>query len=152
MSSDASYENGRLIITRVFDAPREAVFDAWIQTSKVKLWWGCQYTVDVNSEIEPKVGGKFSHQMTLKNVGDYLHHGLITEYEPPKLLAYQLTDQFTDGIMFVRVEFIEEDSRTRVRLTQDNLPDTYSQYVIAGWSAGFDKLATFLEKTKSLSR
>lgn len=146
MSSTINYENGRLTVTRIFNAPREAVFDAWIKTSKVELWWGCEDATNVQSEIEPRLGGKFSHLMTLKNVGDYLHYGRITEYDPPALLSYELVDPFQDDTMMVRVEFIELGTQTKVHLTQDNLPDSYSEFVIAGWSAGFDKLASFLVK------
>ena len=144
MSSDVSYENGRLTVTRIFDAPREAVFNAWIETSKVELWWGCGYATKVKSEIEPRLGGKYAHTMTLNNKGDYVHHGLITEYDPPALLAYELTDLYHNSTMTVRVEFIEQGSRTQVRLTQDNLSDAYSEFVMAGWSAGFEKLAEIL--------
>ncbi len=144
MSSDVSYENGRLVITRLFHAPREAVFNAWIETSKVELWWGCDDAIKVKSEIEPRLGGKYSHTMTLKNVGDYPNYGLITEYDPPAIIAYELADPHSDEVMTVRVEFIEQGSHTKVRLTQDNLPDAYSEFVMAGWSNGFEKLAKLL--------
>ena len=148
MSNEISYEDGRLVVTRIFDAPREAVFRAWIEESQVELWWGCADAIRVQSTIEPKLAGKFSHRMTLQNSGDYLHHGIITEYDPPALLAYELIDSFHNTKMYVRVEFTEESSQTRVRLTQENLPDIYSQFVMAGWSAGFDKLAQLLLETQ----
>ncbi len=151
MSSDVSYENGRLTVIRTFDAPREAVFDAWIETSKVQLWWGCAYAIQVQSEIEPTVGGKFNHLMKLKEVGDYLHKGVITAYEPPALLAYDLYDGFNHERMPVRVEFIEEGLGTKVCLTQENLPDSYSQFVKVGWSAGFEKLSEILEQETAVS-
>ena len=37
----ASAEKSReLVITRVFDAPRELVFKAWIDRGQVAQWWG----------------------------------------------------------------------------------------------------------------
>lgn len=144
MSGKVSYENGRLTIIRTFNAPREAVFNAWIETSKVELWWGCGIATKVRSEIEPRVGGKFAHLMTLKDIGDYEHVGFITEYEPPALLAYDLKDAFHDKTMRVRVKFSESEGVTTVRLTQDNLLDMYSQFVMAGWTGGLEKLAHVL--------
>lgn len=146
MSSEVRYENGRLTVTRIFNAPRAAVFDAWIKTSKVELWWGCADAIQVKSTIEPKLGGQFAHLMTLKDVGEYQHYGVITEYEPPALLAYELVDPFSTKTMTVRVEFKENGSRTTVCLTQNNLPDAYSQFVMVGWADGFEKLASFLVK------
>ncbi|WP_420640739.1 SRPBCC family protein [Candidatus Leptofilum sp.] len=145
MSVDVSYENGTLIVTRQFNAPRTAVFDAWIKTSKVELWWGCGYATEVKSTIEPKVGGKYHHLMTLPETGEYPHHGLITEYDPPVLLAYELVDAYHDEKMLVRVEFTEEEGKTTVRLTQRNLLDAYSEFVMSGWASALDGLAYFLE-------
>jgi len=139
MTPESSYENGRLTMIRIFDAPREAVFDAWITSSKVQLWWGCSFASKVVSEVEACVGGKYNHMMSLNQGGDYEHPGLITDYDPPALLAYRMRDSM-DNTMMVRVEFTALGTKTRVCLTQDNLPDAYSQFVIAGWSAGFDKL------------
>ena len=59
-----------------------------------------------------------------------------------QLLVYELADSFGGEPMLVRVEFIAQESGTHVRLTQSNLPDTYSQFVMAGWQEGFTKLAT----------
>lgn len=147
MTSETSYENGTLTVVRLFDAPREAVFDAWIKTSKVRLWWGCAVGTDVESDVEPKLGGTYSHQMILHNKSAYKQVGIITEYDPPRLLAFDLTDSMRDEITPVRVEFTIEDEQTRVQLTQSNLLDAYSQFVVAGWSAAFEKLAEILVET-----
>ena len=149
MNHSANYENGCLTITRIFDAPRPLVFDAWIKKSLVQLWWGCGYATMVESDIDAKVGGHYSHDMTLKDVGNHRHHGLITEYNPPELLAYQLTDSYHDNIMQVRVEFIAQGSQTLVRLTQTNLPDSSSEYVLVGWSTALEKLSEVLLESNS---
>lgn len=146
MKVEVSYENGTLVVTRQFAAPRPAVFDAWIKKSKVELWWGCGYATEVESNIEPKVGGKYHHLLTLdEERGEYPHYGLITEYEPPALLAYELVDQFHEEKMYVRVVFTEEGDKTTVRLTQRNLLDAYSEFVMSGWASAFEGLAYFLE-------
>ena len=144
MTSHSTYENGRLTVTRYFEAPRETVFDAWVATSKVKLWWGCADAESVDSIVEPRPGGQYSHTMMLKGVGEYRHHGIITAYEPPQLLEYRLHDRFHEQPMLVRVEFTQQGNRTKVHLTQDNLPETYSAFVQAGWAEGFEKLNMFL--------
>lgn len=33
-------ENREIAITRVFDAPRERVWNAWTRPEQVKRWWG----------------------------------------------------------------------------------------------------------------
>ena len=66
MTTNTTFENGDLIVTRIFKAPIEEVFDAWIETSKIKRWWGCAQCTDVRHEVEPKVGGKYNRHMTIK--------------------------------------------------------------------------------------
>ncbi|MCP3918032.1 MAG: hypothetical protein GY711_20990 [bacterium] len=69
MTSEVKFENGQLIVSRVYDAPREAVFEAWIETSKVGQWWGCTECTAVRSEIEPRVGGTYNNHMTVQGRG-----------------------------------------------------------------------------------
>ncbi len=144
MSARTEYKDGTLTVTRFYDAPRAAVFEAWIETSKIQKWWGCAQTVSVKSDVEARKGGKYIHEMTL-DTGD-LHpvNGIITEYDPPALLSYEMTGPGTDDPMTVRVVFMEEGSGTTVCLTQDNLPDEMGTLVQGGWTFAFEKLGRFL--------
>ena len=144
MSTKTTYENGRLTVARVYDAPREEVFEAWIETAKVEKWWGCADTTKVKSEVEPRVGGKYCHLMTIREVGDYPMNAVITEYDPPALLAYELEGMAPGQTMTVRVVFTEIGDQTEVRLTHDNLPTEMGDMVSAGWTASFGKLDRFL--------
>ena len=38
MTTQTSVENGNLTVVRTYSAPIDKVFDAWIQTSKIKNW------------------------------------------------------------------------------------------------------------------
>ena len=150
MTSEANYENGTLTITRTFDASPEDVFDAWVETSKVQQWWGCAQTIEVKSEIEKKVGGKYCHQMTIDNVGDYPLKCKITVYDPPHQLAYVEVSENPQP-MRVTVDFIARGNQTEVRLKQENLPPNLSDVVQGGWTAGFGKLHDLLADQVSSS-
>ncbi len=155
MSTEIQFEDGNLIVTRTYAAPREAVFDAWMATSKVKQWWGCAECTSVRSEIEPKVGGQYSHHMTIEGVGEVPGFAILTEYDPPAKLAYKSADPSNpdgpgDG-MLVTVEFTEVDGGTRVRLVHSGIPDMkvdgdieLREIVRGGWTAAFGKLGKFL--------
>lgn len=154
MTTETDYDdNGTLVVTRTYDAPIEAVFDAWIETSKVQQWFGCADTVNVNSIIEPKVGGAYTHEMTLKTPhGDHIVPGVsvFTEYDPPNVLAYAppRSPEMEDGEgeeMSVRVEFTAlSANQTQVLLTHRGIPDEFSPFIIGGWGAAFGKLFRFL--------
>lgn len=150
MSSEASFHEGTLTITRHYDAPRERVFEAWIVTSKVQQWWGCAQTVAVRSEIEPKVGGAYNHHMTLEGGHEMPGDARFVEYDPPNKLAF--TSDGPVGPMTVTVEFSDDDDGgTLVRLTHDNIPTDpgppYLPTIIeGGWTAGLGKLADMLQE------
>ncbi len=145
MSTEIHYENGTLTVTRVYDAPREAVFEAWVETSKVEKWWGCGQTTHVKSEIDPQVGGVYKHTMTLDGAGEHAADFRITEYDPPQRLAF-IEAQSMEGMEPGRLEvdFTEVAGGTRVQLIHHNVVDEFAVYVKAGWTAAFDKLAGFL--------
>ena len=71
MLTETNYDDGTLVITRVYPAGQQAVFDAWVEAEQVKDWWGCADTTNVESEVCQEVGGKYEHKMTLR--GQYQH-------------------------------------------------------------------------------
>ncbi|MBA2533399.1 MAG: SRPBCC domain-containing protein [Rubrobacter sp.] len=46
-----------LAVTRVLDAPRELVFEAWTQAEHVKRWWGPRSFTIPFCEIDLRPGG-----------------------------------------------------------------------------------------------
>lgn len=153
MTTNTEFKDGDLIVTRVYHAPIEEVFDAWIETSKIKQWWGCAECTDVRSEVEPEVGGKYSHHMTLETphgVHDAPGHATLIEYDPPNRLAYTSTDD--NDKMVVTVTFTEVKNGTLVRLVHSNIPDMKVEgdiemraIIREGWTAAFGKLAPVVE-------
>jgi len=149
MKTEATFSGGTLTVTRLYKAPREAVFEAWVETSKVEKWWGCAQTTAVRSEIEPRVGGVYNHYMTLENAGEFPGLSRFVEYDPPNRLSYTSDPPEGEGQMTVTVDFIEEDGGTRVRLTHNNIPTEVGPphlptIIQAGWTAALGKLDSFL--------
>lgn len=153
MSTDVKFEDGNLIVSRWYDAPRELVFEAWVETSKVQQWWGCAECTSVRSEIEPRVGGSYNHHMTIEGAGEVPGFATLVEYDPPARLAYSSAapDGSDDG-MVVAVDFSELNGGTQVRLVHSGIPDMRVEgdvelraIVREGWTAAFGKLGTFLQ-------
>ena len=59
MTKNTVNETERMVITRVFDAPRELVWKAWTDPKYVKQWWGPTGCTSPVCEIDFRVGGKF---------------------------------------------------------------------------------------------
>ena len=54
---------GELTLTRIFDAPRALVFDAWADAKHMAQWWGPHHFTNPVCEIEGKVGGRINIHM-----------------------------------------------------------------------------------------
>ena len=49
-----------LVITRIFDAPRELVFQAWTDPEHLKKWWGPHGFTNPVCDVDLRLGGRWS--------------------------------------------------------------------------------------------
>jgi uncharacterized protein YndB with AHSA1/START domain len=59
MTKNTGSEIERMVVTRVFDAPREVVWKAWTDPRYVMQWWGPKGFTAPACKIDFRVGGKF---------------------------------------------------------------------------------------------
>ena len=59
MTKNTVSEIERMVVTRVFDAPRELVWKAWTDPKYVMQWWGPKGFTAPVCKIDFRVGGKF---------------------------------------------------------------------------------------------
>jgi uncharacterized protein YndB with AHSA1/START domain len=105
-------------MTRVFDAPRELVFDAMSRPEHVKRWWGNLgdgYTVPV-CEIDLRVGGTWRF-VNRHPKGDAAFHGEYREIVPPSRVVFtEIFEAFPDVVSVVTTDLIEESGKTRMNV------------------------------------
>ena len=88
-----------LLITHLFDAPRELVFKAWTDPEQLKHWYapdGC--TIDFKS-IEVKAGGEFHSCIHDPVHGDCWIKGVYQEVVPPEKLVFTMELSNEQGVM-----------------------------------------------------
>jgi uncharacterized protein YndB with AHSA1/START domain len=150
-----------LIITRVFDAPRELVWKAWTEPERLRRWWGPKgYTTPV-CLVDLRVGGKYLICMRSPDGQDTYLTGVYLKIDPPNEIAY--TDSFADeqgnvvsaahyGMsadfpleLHVTVTFEDQGGKTKMTLRHAGFPaGEVSDQAGAGWNESFDKLAESL--------
>ena len=54
-------EGHELVLTRIFDAPRELVFKAWTDPEIVAQWWGPHRFTNPVCELDVRPGDPHSH-------------------------------------------------------------------------------------------
>ncbi|MHC1754138.1 MAG: SRPBCC domain-containing protein [Methanosarcina sp.] len=155
-----------LVITRIFDAPRELVWKAWTDPERVKRWWGPKDFTSPVSKIDLRVGGSYLNCMRSPEGEDYWSAGVYREIVEPERIVY--TDSFSDAEgnlvpashygmsgdwpleLLVTVTFEEYEGKTRLTLRHVGIPAGENRDMAkAGWNESFDKLAEYLEKEKS---
>ena len=147
-SPPAQTADQQVVLTRVFDAPRELVFRAWTDPDQVAKWFGPQ-GMEVPRDavvIEPRVGGRFELRMVCTQKGFDMRLGYeIVELVEPELLVLHHDAKPELGIphaTVTRVELHDENGKTRMVLTDGPYPE--SGHAEAGWVRAFDKLAALV--------
>src|SRR5215208_3155733 len=80
----------QVLITRIFDAPRERVFAAWTDPDQVAAWYGPEHfdTPREKVRIEPRVGGRWELTMVQRDTGaEYSLRYEIVELAVPELIV-----------------------------------------------------------------
>jgi uncharacterized protein YndB with AHSA1/START domain len=83
-----------LVITRVFDAPRELLWKAWTDPERLMRWWGPKHFTSPFCEIDLRVGGKYLNCMRSPEGQDFWSTGVYKEIVPMQRLV--CTDCFAD--------------------------------------------------------
>lgn len=106
-------------MTRLFDAPRDLVFEVMTTPEHVRQWWGRLgegYSVPV-CEIDLRVGGGWRFVNRHPN-GEAAFFGEYREIVPPSRLVFtEIFEQFPDSVSVVTTELTEENGRTRMTAT-----------------------------------
>lgn len=105
-------------ITRLFDAPRELVFDAWTDPQHISQWWGPRGFTTTTHERDVRPGGVWRFIMHGPDGTDYDNRIVYREVVRPERLVYDHdSDKEDDPHKFhVTVTFAEEDGKTRLTM------------------------------------
>jgi uncharacterized protein YndB with AHSA1/START domain len=85
---DAASETAELVFTRVYDAPRELVFDAWTIPKHIAQWWGPDGFTTTTRSIDVKPGGVWRFVMHGPDGTDYENRITYDEIVRPERLVY----------------------------------------------------------------
>lgn len=151
-----------LVITRTFDAPRAAVWDAWTKPERMKRWWGPKGFTAPVINIDLRVGGEYLSCMRSPEGKDFWSTGVYKEIVPQESIVY--TDSFADEqgnkvsashygmegdwpmVMEVALQFEDASAGTKMTLRHTGLPEEKAKKECEeGWNESLDKLAESLK-------
>lgn len=120
-TSPAAQPNERtLLITRVFDAPRELVWKAWTDPEHMARWWGPRGFTNPVCELDVRPGGALRIVMRAPDGAEYPMKGVFREILQPERLVFTNIavdadgNQLLEGLTSVTLE--EHGGKTKLTL------------------------------------
>ncbi|HXJ01423.1 MAG TPA: SRPBCC domain-containing protein [Micropepsaceae bacterium] len=137
-----------LVITKTFDAPRERVFDAWLDPDSIALWIGTRDIRAETLELTPHVGGRYRiHMRRTDGSSGPIVSGTYREIARPERLIFTWTWESGHPVAagqdtLVTVTFAERSGRTEMTLKHEvfsskDVRDRHKE----GWTVSFEKMA-----------
>lgn len=140
-------------ITRIYDAPVKAVWEAWVDPEKVAKWWGPRGFTLTSHHKDVRAGGSWSYVMHGPDGVDYPNKTQFLEVEKYSRLVYDHGGNDDRPPMFrVTVEFSETGGKTKMEMsmalpTEEAAKETRKFIKKAGGDATWDRLAEYLAPT-----
>ena len=139
-----------LVIRRVYDAPRQLVYDAWTKPEHLEHWQGAPKGMTVSVErSEIRTGGQFKLVMRAADGAEHWLQGQYREVSPPERLVF--THVWLDGKglpgpeTVVTLTFVPDGEQTVLTLTQTGFTSTAARDDHrGGWTSTFDRLEEYL--------
>jgi uncharacterized protein YndB with AHSA1/START domain len=148
----AKNKSNEINIIRVYEAPVEAVWDAWTDPEQVAQWWGPRgFTLTTHSK-DLRPGGHWTYTMHGPDGVDYPNTTKYFEVEKHAKLVYDHGAHDDRPPMFrVTVLFSESDGKTTMDMTMalptpEAAEEARKFIKQAGGNATWDRLAEYLEK------
>jgi len=138
-----------LVVTRVLDAPRSLVFEAWTRPEHLARWWGPQGFTLVTCELDVRPGGAWYRRMRSPEGSEHIKRGVYREVVAPERLVFTYLNEAADGTpgpeMLVTVTFEEEGAGTRLTLRQTGFESVAERDAhTGGWTSALVRFAGYL--------
>lgn len=146
-----------ILMTRVFEAPRELVFKAWSEPELIKKWmYGPdEWKLEV-CETDFRVGGRIRWEWHGANGGVMGLTGSYREIDPPNRIVHTevFDEDWTGGETLVTVEFEEQDGKTTAAMTvlyssKESRDAVLKTDMAVGMKQSYDRLDQLLDRLGS---
>lgn len=139
-----------LVITRVFDAPRELVFKAWIEPQHLVHWMGPRGFRSTVEHSDLRTGGAYRIHMLGPDGEGHWTQGFFREIAEPERLVMagswaDAQGNPTSPETLLTITFEECEGKTRLTLHQALFESsTARDGHRGGWNSSLDRLAEYL--------
>ena len=142
-------------LTRVFEAPRERVFECWTRAEHLQHWFAPDAFTIHSCEADPRPGGIFKLCMRAPDGRDYWVRGEYREVTAPSRLVIDCTADDDQGVVrlheTIQVNFTESRGRTTIEVNavargHGDVAAGMLKGMDKGWAQTADRLGTHLRR------
>jgi uncharacterized protein YndB with AHSA1/START domain len=107
-----------IVITRVFDAPRELVWKTSMDPALIPRWWGPARLKTTVDRMDVRVGGTYRFVQHGPDRNEYGFHGEYREIDPPERVVQTFEFEGMPGHVSVETSTFENmGSKTKLTIT-----------------------------------
>ncbi len=146
MTPPARPDSASLVLRRIFAAPRERVFRAWIEPEALERWFRPKGLAVTVLALDARAGGSFRFEAE----NGHAIFGTYLRVERPEKLVFTYSGDAIQGQeTVVTLDFLDQGSLTEVVLTHDGLSADLRALFEGGWPSLLDALALVLSPASS---
>ena len=144
VNAETEAADRELTITRIFDAPRALVFNAWTAPKHLMRWFAPNnFSVPV-CEMDFRVGG--AYRLCMRGFGkDHWVHGVYREIVEPERIVFTGTPENDNNETVTTVTFADVGGKTRLTMHQTySIVTDSTRGARQGWTETLEHLAEYL--------
>ena len=144
-----------IVMTRIFDAPRELVFKAYTDPNLIPQWWGPRNLTTTVDKMDVRPGGAWRFVQRGPDDSEYAFSGVYREIVPPERLVDTFEFEGMPGhVLLETVTFEEQDGKTKLVVTSlfqtvEDRDGMLKSGMEEGAAETMDRLEEYMEKEKS---
>lgn len=149
----AEPEKQQIVITRIFDSPRDTVFKTITDPNLIPQWWGPKRYKTTVDKMEVKQGGIWRFIQQDESGNQFAFHGVYHEVTSPERMVYTFEFEGMPGHVLLETVTFEELGNGRTKLTNTSVFQSLADRdgmlqsgMEAGASESMDRFAELLAK------
>lgn len=141
-----------IVMTRIFDAPRELVFRVDTDPNLIPQWWGPKNLTTTVENMDVRPGGVWRFVQRDADGNEYAFYGVYHEVTLPERLVYTFDFEGMPGHVLLDIETFEEyDGKTKLTVKSifqsvEDRDGMLSTGMEEGASESMDRFAKILAK------
>ena len=150
---DAPADQPTIVISRMFDAPRELIWQAMTRPEHLRHWWGPHGSTNPEYEMDVRVGGKWRIVQRFPDGREFVFKGEYREIEPPEKIVqtFGMEGMFEGSEMVESMTLTALGDRTLLKVTSaaksiEDRDGMLASGMSGGANATYERLATYLKQ------